>query len=516
MVFSAPFRDAYRAQYYLQTLKSCADKLIEVFQEKGLFLGPVPEVLCDFIAQVGVEADQIILPSIAHEVAQAKAAGFLKGTTPEERYISFFEEQQTFTPLAKAVMTTYPFLLDLVDRLIISNFESLELCLNRFLADQKSLGRSLIDKITILSASDRHRGQRAFLLQFKDTQKLIYKPVDLRPDALFSQFIELLNLRFPYDLKSLQTTPKAYYGWIEFIHYQACQKQDECNNFYRRAGVLLAIADALNYTDGHYENLIAMGQYPILLDGETFFQNHSAYPAGKSVLSTLLIQKATSIEQFGTHAALQSFYPVKTEQFYPHALRDHTDELSVSFRGTFNEQTHNCPSFNGSRFSGADFIDELIEGFSIGYDQISEKVPEILANHTWWAEVAKVRTRVVLRRTVDYAYCLKRIQQPDVCSSRDTAKNIIASTLKNNRFREYEIADLLDLNFPIFYQYPGERHFYDGHEKKYDNEFSKTAVQNMQQQLRQRSIERKAMNISVIEGHLKRVAKHYELVSHAT
>ena len=40
--------------------------------------------------------------------------------------------------------------------------------------------------------------------------------------------------------------------------------------FYRRQGALLALLYALEATDFHAENLIASGEFPVLIDLETF------------------------------------------------------------------------------------------------------------------------------------------------------------------------------------------------------------------------------------------------------
>ena len=54
--------------------------------------------------------------------------------------------------------------------------------------------------------------------------------------------------------------------------------------FYHRQGALLALLYVLDGTDMHYENLIAVGEQPVLVDVETLFHPSHA-PAGASAVT---------------------------------------------------------------------------------------------------------------------------------------------------------------------------------------------------------------------------------------
>ena len=64
---------------------------------------------------------------------------------------------------------------------------------------------------------------------------------------------------------------RADYGWQEFVSYRPCTELAEVEVFYQRQGALLALFNALDGTDIHHENVIAVVDQPLLIDVETLF-----------------------------------------------------------------------------------------------------------------------------------------------------------------------------------------------------------------------------------------------------
>lgn len=66
---------------------------------------------------------------------------------------------------------------------------------------------------------------------------------------------------------------KVDYGWTEEVVRKECIDSEEVTNFYKRVGVLAATAYVLGIGDLHYENIIAHGEFPVIIDAETLFQH---------------------------------------------------------------------------------------------------------------------------------------------------------------------------------------------------------------------------------------------------
>lgn len=502
-------QDEYRAQYFLHTLETEISKIEKNFQNFDCFSRSFSYLLKDFLPSLLIELDQILLPTIVYEIHRAKELGLLKGNTSNQKYLNFFVDDYSFTQAAHDIIKNYPFLLKLLDGLIEITFKSLSACLNCYHKDQKNIQNWLgfsnntkIHQIEPLNGADRHCRQQAFVLTFTNNEKIIYKPVDLTLDILFKEFLGMLELDPLYELKTLNILSRDGYGWIEFLNTKHCDYDGEIQNFYRRMGVTLAVADALNYTDGHCENLIAIDQNPVLLDGETFFQNYAKPVAHqKNILSTMLIQKIDADSTFSI-SALQAWPGNKFECLETHAINDGTDEIQVRFSGLTPSLHHHCPILVDKPCLASHYIDYILEGFRYTYDRITEKVNLILSNTDWWNKVENVHSRMVLRDTAAYVYLLRKMQQPDSLISESQARQNLLEKITGTPYEEYEVSELLSLNIPYFYHIPGKKHLYDGNGKEYLNVFSETAVDTMRNQFLNRSEAKKNFDCEIILRHL--------------
>ncbi|MFS1808955.1 DUF4135 domain-containing protein, partial [Bacillus anthracis] len=61
------------------------------------------------------------------------------------------------------------------------------------------------------------------------------------------------------------------YGWAKAVEQRACTNKDEVSAYYRRYGSLVALAHIMGAIDLHKENLVAAGEYPVIVDSETLF-----------------------------------------------------------------------------------------------------------------------------------------------------------------------------------------------------------------------------------------------------
>jgi type 2 lantibiotic biosynthesis protein LanM len=124
-----------------------------------------------------------------------------------------------------------------------------------------------------LALSDPHGGGRGVIeIEFDADLKVMYKPRDLGPEALFQDLLAWGNragLSLP--LRVLRVLPRNGYGWMECAVASPCPEPEQLHRYYRRAGMLLGVVHALRGTDLHLENTIACGEQPVLVDLETLF-----------------------------------------------------------------------------------------------------------------------------------------------------------------------------------------------------------------------------------------------------
>src|SRR5205085_5313321 len=104
-----------------------------------------------------------------------------------------------------------------------------------------------------------------------------YKPRAMTLDIHFQELLNWLNAqRQQPAFRTLTIIDKQTYGWSEFVTARDCTSREELERFYQRQGGYLALLYALEATDFHFENLIAAGEHPVLIDLEALFHGRDA------------------------------------------------------------------------------------------------------------------------------------------------------------------------------------------------------------------------------------------------
>ncbi|MGE3556370.1 MAG: DUF4135 domain-containing protein [Candidatus Obscuribacterales bacterium] len=470
------FPDSYRGLLYADFLEDslrqfAASNALSCLENRSL-----PLVIEPFLQALIEEADRIILPLVAHEVSIANRELRLSGYTPQDRYISFFSINNNYTEALQSLPDRYPYAFEALEQWLSEGLNGLEQCLRRFEVDRDAicqafgkLGNEQIASVEAPNGGDRHRGQQVLVLTFTNGEKLVYKPTSLMPNDLLNQYVAGLQLELPYNQKVPVSLDRGAYGWQEYIHNLPCRSSEELAHYFSRAGALLAIADSLNYFDGHFDNLIASGEFPVLIDCETLFQNYSApWSQPKDLYLTMFIQKAvTADSNVGWYAGLQTPSESRLEVAYPFVEVDRTDELVVKYRGIVTSRGVHNPKCGDIAYHAHDFVEEFVRGYEYGFEAISKRGLEIITDESWREQACIAPCRSVLRDTLAYVVLQRKAQQPEHLVSRLRNKKFLEKTLKNSMFSEYEVQDLLALNIPYFYHYPGSRMLMDGQDKQY-------------------------------------------------
>ncbi|MGH2508616.1 MAG: type 2 lanthipeptide synthetase LanM, partial [Ktedonobacteraceae bacterium] len=220
----------------------------------------------------------IVSRTMVLELQVARLQGILHGATPEERFQSFIQHiSQEHVGLA--LLKEYPVLARVLTACLASWVEaSLEL-VTRLCADWEAIldvfatGENPGLLVKIQTSGDRHRRERAVaLLDFSTGFRLVYKPKSLDADENFQAWLRWLNERGQQpELRPTRMLNRGSYGWCEFLLHQPCSSSEEVARFYQREGGLLALLYLLAATDFHYENIIAVGEHPMLVDYESLF-----------------------------------------------------------------------------------------------------------------------------------------------------------------------------------------------------------------------------------------------------
>ncbi|MEZ3143286.1 type 2 lanthipeptide synthetase LanM family protein [Halobaculum sp. MBLA0143] len=247
-------------------------------------------------------------------------------------------------------------------------------------------------------ADDTHAGGRtATKVTFRDGTSVVYSPRSVEPAVRFYEGLRTLDERT--DIPT-QYTPKLLsmdsYGWREFITRRECSTEAEVERYYRRAGVLLLWSSVTNTTDLQNENVLSHGEYPVLLDLETFMEPYvdpsdRPFPFSgmeriedTSIFTSLApwgVEDPGKVDTDLKKHAMAGFGSttdpvVVFENLTPQVVAPNSDVMSVEMTQPELEGNTNVPQLDGVDQPPHDYVSEIQEGFNAAYNELREFIQE--------------------------------------------------------------------------------------------------------------------------------------------
>jgi type 2 lantibiotic biosynthesis protein LanM len=371
------------------------------------------------------------------ELNAARVQGRLSGDSPEARYQSFVE-QLADPAVALAIFDEYPVLARTIVQRIESWVETSTELVARLADDwptivERFAGGTEPGQLVELTvgAGDVHRGGRSVsIVRFDRGLRLVYKPRRMAADAHFQDLLAWLSARGDHlPFRILTVVDRGEYGWVEYVTSAGCHSQAEVRRFYERQGGNLALLYTLAASDLHFENIIADGEHPILLDLEALFHPRLAAPEGNradeladramgdSVMSVGLLpdRRWESIDSDGVDVsglgALGGQPLPRGETFWEAAG---TDEIRYGVRPGFLPPGQNRPTLDGAETNPLDFVDAIVEGFDRVYRTLEAHRAELRGDDGWLDRFAQDEVRVIARSTQIYGLLLNASSHPDM------------------------------------------------------------------------------------------------------
>ncbi|HEY9634724.1 MAG TPA: type 2 lanthipeptide synthetase LanM family protein [Coleofasciculaceae cyanobacterium] len=466
------------------------------------------------------------------ELNVARLQGFLEGNTAEERFQSFLQRVRQ-RDTAVAILREYPALARQLT-IRIHNWVTFSLEFLQHLCEDWQAIRStftLENEPGVLvqvngSVGDRHRGGRAVLIaRFSSGFQVVYKPKSLAVDVHFQELLTWINERGnhpPFRMPKILN--RSSYGWVEFVTAQGCTSSEEIWRFYQRQGGYLALLYALEATDFHFENLIAVGEYPMLLDLEALFQPRTkafeldqaeqlaSSTINYSVLRIGLLPERlwSNVESEGIDfSGLGAIAGQLTPYDIPYWEGAGTDEMRLAHKQMTMAQSQNRPTLNGNEVDVLDYAEAIVAGFTSVYQLLLEHRAELLAGDGPLARFAEDEVRAIFRSTRTYAWLLRDSFHPDV----------LRNALERDRFFDRlwlqvehlpylakvipaEREDLLNGDIPMFTTRPGSRHVWSSSNEQISNFFDESGMALAQRRVQRLSDEDLTQQLWVIRASL--------------
>ncbi|GIG61336.1 lanthionine synthetase [Longispora fulva] len=448
-----------------------------------------PALLAAFEVRLGRTLIKLAARCLVLELNVARVSGRLTADTPARRFAEFIRIAAGREGLA-TLLAEYPVLARLLVRVAGNAADAYTEILRRWAGDRERIVAELLAGVdpgalvaVEVSAGDGHEGGRSVaILRCESGARVVYKPRPMAVHRHFTEVVHWLNALLPEPgLRPVAAVEGRGYGWSEFVPAEPCAAPDDLDLFYRRQGVLLALLYALDGTDIHYENLIAHGAHPVLIDVETLFHpvlkqdsDSDHDPAAQALYSSvhrvallprIYVTDAGVLDISGLGGDRGAVSPFDSVDWDAAG----TDEMRLTRRPRVFRGSHNRPTLHGLDAVPEEFTGALLAGFRAGYDTIVAHREDLLARNGLLRRFAGAEVRVLARTTRWYVRILDESTHPDVMRDaldRDRLFDQLWLTGSPDAVRRallpHETADLWAGDVPLFSARPAATELWHG------------------------------------------------------
>lgn len=481
-------------------------------------------ILVDFQKSLFNLLNNLCIRTLIYEMYICGQEGLLEGNEFEQYqyYIDHFLKDKQYL---NDFFSLYPVLERRINEIIQNTIDIYKEVIERIDTDANEIMRefniaesAFIVEHLSTDFSDSHKnGRRVFCVEFVSGEKILYKPRclqnEIKLQEITNYFYKICNLG-SYEYCILD---KGKYGWCEIVTQKDCESTEELSRYYQRIGVILFINYLLEGGDIHFENLIACNEYPVIIDAETFIGNIEG-DNGKSATEKVsnLLRKSVlysgilpfySWNNAGDAGINMSAISGEEGQKFPIKIPFIINPKSVNMRVVYDypvsKRNHNLAMLKGKFIQPSEFADKIIQGFKSAYLGAMEHTETLLKIIQQYSEL---EVRYLIRNTQQYVIVLSSSYHPELLMDGG-ARNLFFYSLINGNLQnensklliEHEIEDLLSGDIPYFYFRGNKKSIYtwDGREVK--NFFSKTALQQIEENIQYLSYKNLEQQIQYIK-----------------
>lgn len=434
-----------------------------------------------FVTDLSRRLVGLATPVLVHQLHEDRDRGRLNGVDGRARFADFVRQHLARDRLA-GLLTGYPVLVRLMARECATSVESLTELLRRFAADRDRLTDLLggTEPAAVVEVrggrGDRHQGGRATsVVLLADGARLVYKPRGVDAHLRFTDLVGAVNALVPglgLDTVAAVAVDGAPYGWTAHVAPAPLAAAAQSAVFYRRAGALLALLHIVRATDIHYDNVVARGDQPLVVDVETLFHPRPGAtdldPAGaalaNSVARTAMLPAVAGRHGLTDVSAVGGDPGQQTGTGTTCWLHTGTDEMRRGTRPGAVRGAANRPHLGDLPLDPADHVPAMLTGFSEVYDAVARHRDEFAAV---LRGCAGTTVRVVPRPTREYAAMLAGAGRPELLRDARARERALRPADPVARpdgdtapWTEHELADLWDGDIPLFTTRCDSRHLW--------------------------------------------------------
>lgn len=453
---------------------------------------------------------QKLLMCCVLELNDAKELNLLQGETPEARFTYFIYLLGDFNNRV-AFFEKYPVLKEKLCQFVsqeITVFNELLTRLNKSFLELCTVLSWKKDDYTlknIIASGDSHGGRNVCILHFVNSlgekRSVVYKPRSLLMDKAYHEFLDWLNPFLSKPLHAPKLLLKKEYGLCEFISNIPCKNLREIKEYYTSLGNLLAVLYLLCGSDIHYENIIAYGKQPVIIDVECLFVPHNILKQDFmpfqekmfSVLNTLLLPCRVMVKKDSPGMDISGFSAHESQPIPYQGIvveNSGTDNIKLVRKTLFSTKKTNVPKILENPVDPMDYEKCFVNGFVEAYHILLNKKKLLLSSiNSPLRSFKQARTRLVFRPTVEYAKLLMECYHPTLlCDKKSYRKHfsqwLIQKKLLKNIYPS-EMSQILQGDIPAFFsKVISHSHLVDANNEKVNMKFEMSGYQQVMDHIR--------------------------------
>ncbi|MEI4712213.1 type 2 lanthipeptide synthetase LanM family protein [Bacillus cereus] len=475
----ATYDYTYAIRFFLQYMKRFLKEELDTSTHYKFHIDAVVSIVQGY----SEELIGFMSRTFAHDIQVMKETHGLIGETGESRFADYMQRRFENVEKAKEFFYDYPALLRLIAVKTIFFKHNISEFIKRLNDNAyeitEKLGHSsrTIQRIGLSAGDSHNQGKSVMIVYFSEHELLVYKPKDLQYTKKLETFFNFLNETLGTDFYSVQRIIREDYAFEKFIERQPCESEEDLRGFYRRYGELIGLAYILRGTDFHYENIIAYGNRPVLIDVETFLQQHVPLEFGKSAHVTAKERQLDSVvltglvpfhiladrsenKQQGINISGLS-YGTQKAPFKILKLNNHsTDEMKFEYMEHYISGKNNTPLLNGEEVPYEAYREDIL----VGFENFMKKC--ITHRHVIIEQVQMLfvdsRVRNVVRPTQRYVDLLQFSYHPtcmqNMIEREKVLHNLFAYPYRDKRIAIFELQEMLEGDVPQFFNRTSQRH----------------------------------------------------------
>ena len=450
---------------------------------------------------------KIALRSLILEMNVCHRLGELSGNTQEEKYHSFVTScllnQEWLTQFTEDYPLLHRYLSQTMQNAVVHLTEAIE----RFYIDRDQINQRFFSENPCTSisevegtGSDGHKGGKSVLIFYLDNgENLVYKPRSLAVDCGYQEMVSWIAEGIGISYRWNKTWDRGEYGWSEWVPGADCETMEQLKDYYHRNGILLAVSYLLGSGDIHLENLIANGEYPIIIDLEmgvgyrdclgTVMCNPAERLYLDSVIRTGLLPTYAWNEdgEGGNVGAISATGNTQVPLELPVVVQPGTVNMHIEYMRPTMKGGKNLATLQGKFIEPERFVSEIEDGFERAHQFIVAYRTEVMERVEQFAEVS---VRFLANPTQIYSMIINSSYLPQYVRDETLREEALAQvgagreqTAENAWITAQEIGEMRQGDVPYFWFQPGEKRLCSGTGEAYEDYFSETAIEQIAHRL---------------------------------